>query len=656
MAGRDRQISSFDVFDTVLTRRVADRHALFLIVGRRALIAGLVSCPPNAFADARLEAEHKAFAQAGGPDSYVTLRTIHGELAPALGLDEKTVAALIDVELQVELDMLVEVPAGVAMVASAREAGREIMFVSDMYLPSGFLRDVLDRLGIIKEGETLLVSNDVARSKATGAMWGYIHNRYPNTPIAHCGSNPEGDGRRARRVGIRTLVLENFNPNRYEQKLSEYHEDTNGLSSQLAGASRIARLDPVEAGRQALVDVAAGVLAPLVIGNVLWAMQVAKRQGVEKLFFTGSEGKVLCDVAHILAAGAGYEGELVYIYGNPKAWSLASHTDANPVALDLLIPVGTGGGSTPRELLAKIGLTPEGAGEGFVEAFPQEGWDLPLSSQEALRWRQLVLTDPDLRAGVEHKVQEVRTLVLDYLNQVGVVTDASIGFVDLGTGESLFNSVSQVLVTIGHAPPAGFFFGFRSEPGSRSGPLWTQVRKEERGLGYLNTPGLLTFVKLACTNGHGSVVGYKRDNDGTIAPIFADDCKAAVMGWGLPVLHATVERVAEELRLEDVLVGSYSIDLRPVIVEVFELFWGAPTHAEASTWGAYPFDAEWVGHPVRGQLAARRWLHHALAPNPYQNWWSGGAKRLSGPLTRAALESRQGLRTALPRAKRLLAG
>lgn len=657
MAGRVQQISSFDIFDTVLTRRVADPRALFLVLGRRAYAAGLVTCSPHAFADSRRTAERQAFRNAGGLDSDVTLRTIHEELGDALDLSPDAVDALVEMEQQVELDYLVPLPAAITMVEAARERGREVIFISDMYLSSQFLRDVLDRHGIIQDGETILVSNEVGRSKVTGAMWNYVHNRFPNADIAHCGNDAVSDGRRARRVGVRTLILDDFNSNRYERKLEEYHGATDGLSSMLAGASRIARLDRVGPGDQSLIDVAAGVAAPFVIGNVLWTLQVAKKRGIKKLLFVARDGRVLCDIAELLAPSVGYEGEMIYVYGSRQAWCLASYSEINPAALDALIPIDTDAPATPRQILNRLDMAPEEAGRRYSAEFPAATWNRALSPVDARRLRQLFVDDLDLRGELERNAKNARVLVLDYLEQIGAVTDEPLGLVDLGTGASLFNALSGILATIGQEAPSGFYFGLRSAlSDSPFGRPMTYVRDEGRGLGYLSTPGLLTFVELACTAGHGSVIGYRRCDDGVVEPVFASDDNEPAVRWGLPLVHQTIRRVAEELRLEDVLIGSSSVDLRPAIVDVFEMFWNSPTRREAASWGAYPFEDGWGEHAVRNQLAARRWLYHALAPQPHRHWWTGGAKRLSGPLTRAAFDSRQSLRSSLPKAKRRLVG
>jgi len=48
-------ISTFDVFDTVITRAVVAPAAVYLLLGRRLSSVGLVNCTPEAFAHARAD-------------------------------------------------------------------------------------------------------------------------------------------------------------------------------------------------------------------------------------------------------------------------------------------------------------------------------------------------------------------------------------------------------------------------------------------------------------------------------------------------------------------------------------------------------------------------------------------------------------------------
>ncbi len=639
-----RTVASFDIFDTVITRRVAEPRAAFLLLGRRLFTLGEISSSAQAFAQARTQAEVRAFGNAGGLDSPVTLRDIYCELGNSLHWSEIKTERVYEHELELEDELLVVIPEGRNRVAAARAAGQVVAFVSDMYLPATYLQQLLVDRGLFEAGDRLIVSNEESASKASGKLWPIAMRELDTTPdrVHHVGNHPKSDGRSAKRAGLSAEVIDKFNPNRYEQALERHSFATDGLTSALAGASRIARLDPSEPGKEAVSDVAAGVVAPFVIGSLLWTLQVAKHEGLETLFFVARDGQLLCEVAEILAPSVGFTGNMTYLYGSRQAWSLASLTSLDEERLLALVPDSGDVEATPREILARLEIEPEEISVPLAHAgFHRATWARPLAPGNAATLRQLLQHDPDVVQLITERSKQARELALAYFEQVGAITNKPIGFVDLGTGATLFNSLGAILGSVGQAPPLGFYFGLRSHiPEVGFGKPLTYVRDEGESIGFIKTPGLLTMMELACTADHGSVRGYG-EVDGVVVPLFDEHGNEPVVEWGLPIVCQTVIRVAKELLLQPDLVGFEGIDVRPAILDVFNLFWSSPTKEEARVWGAYPFEDGWGEHSTRHPIAETRGVRDALRRQPYRHWWEQGASQLSGPVARTAFESRR---------------
>ena len=641
-------VATFDIFDTVITRRVGEPRSAFLLLGRRLCKQGLITCSAHVFATSRTAAEVRTFGNVGGLDSPVTLLDIYAELANALHWSPTQTAKIYEAELQLEAELLVPLPNGCALVAQARRSLQKVAFVSDMYLPSAYLETILRDLGIFEDGDVLIVSNEERASKATGKLWPIVIDRLDTAAerMHHAGNHPISDGRTARKAGLSTHVLDENNLNRYELALEAHCEATDGLTSALAGASRLARLDPPDPERRAVSDVSAGVVAPFVIGSLLWTLNVAKEEGLAELFFVARDGQLLRDVAEILAPKLGFTGKLTYLYGSRQAWSLAGLTETHADRLTAVVPDAGDIDATLRQVLNRLDIAPEEIALPLSRAgFHRATWGRPLAEGQAERLRDLLCDDPDLSLLVTHNAKRSRDLVLSYLEQVGAVTDQSIGFVDLGTGATLFNSLASILGSIGQEPPTGFYFGLRSKvPDVGFGRPRTYVRNEDEQIGFLRTPGLLTMVELACTADHGSVLGYKEEN-GIVVPDFDEGGNGPVVDWGLPIVCEIVRRVAEELVLTDDLVGNSGIDLRPAALDVFSLFWSSPTKEEARCWGSYPFEDGWGSESYRHPIAETRGVRDVARRQPYRHWWEEGASQLSGPVTRTAFESRRRAKT-----------
>ena len=111
------QVASFDVFDTVLTRRVGNPRSAFLLLGQRLANKGLIACSAEAFARHRTSAEVRSFRNAGGLDSTVDIDRIYAELGSSLRIAGSRLDKLIAEELDLESDLLVPLREGVDLLA-----------------------------------------------------------------------------------------------------------------------------------------------------------------------------------------------------------------------------------------------------------------------------------------------------------------------------------------------------------------------------------------------------------------------------------------------------------------------------------------------------------------------------------------------------------
>ena len=108
--------------------------------------------------------------------------------------------------------------------------------------------------------------------------------------------------------------------NRYEKLLDRRPAETHGFGARLAGASRLARLRARERGvAPAVADVAAGVVAPVLISYVLWLASQARERGLSRLYFVSGDGEILLEVARPLLAVLAPEVECRYLYGSRQS-------------------------------------------------------------------------------------------------------------------------------------------------------------------------------------------------------------------------------------------------------------------------------------------------------------------------------------------------
>jgi predicted HAD superfamily hydrolase len=198
--------SSFDVFDTVITRSVLRPKDVFYLMQQRleAQQADLPRCLRNCFWGARVWSEFMARRRSSSDD--ITLLNIYDTMVHLFGLDGVVKDYLMSLELSIESELLVPIDGAVELVAEARRSG-SVVFISDMYLPETFIRGILERFGLFLPGDRLYVSGELGQSKGSGRLFLHVLEDLDIIPsqMLHCGDNPVSDCRAPRAVGIRLL-------------------------------------------------------------------------------------------------------------------------------------------------------------------------------------------------------------------------------------------------------------------------------------------------------------------------------------------------------------------------------------------------------------------------------------------------------------------
>ncbi len=655
------QLVSFDVFDTLLTRPSGSPETLFLMLGRRLARRDLISSSAQTFAEQRCQAEARRFDNAGGLDSHVTLADILGELT--LGLDADPVALAAE-ELALEKALLRPLPDGVERLGEARSRGVRIAFVSDMYLPEPVLEDLLRSKGLMRDGDLLLVSNRYGASKRSGRLFEVLSSLtgVPPRAIEHHGNDAESDVRQPQRLGVTVRPFATGNPNRYERLLDAGAAQSDGLSAALAGASRLARNGRGElpAHERCIVDISAGVAAPMLIGFVLWVLRRAESAGVRRLYFVSRDGQLLLGVAKILAARIGLSIELRYLYGSRQAWRAPALDLTDAAAVDNVLPMRISGGAlesvSAQALFARFGVSPGCVASALAEAgIHEERWSAPLDEARVEAVRSMIRDDVAVRDRLLEAQAANRSLVVDYLRQEGFGDGTPSAIVDLGTGATLYSALADLLEGAGLSVPQAFYLGQRRDGVATLARLphrYLFDAREERG--FCRHSGLIGFLEAVCSADHGSVVGYRR-GDRRIEPVTATGGVEEVRQWGHDHVRDTVLATAAELLLDDDHVD-WRADVRASTMAAFEAFWLSPTAEEARVWSRFPFDDGWAGHPNWIRLAEPYALVDVLARGyPHRHWWHEAALAMSGAPVRRAFAMRAFAMKAAGRLRRELA-
>lgn len=656
---------TFDVFDTVLTRAVGDPRATFLVLGRRLVDKGVVTCSPPVYAAARARAEGAAIVNSGGP---VTLLRIHEEACAALGLDVATAGASAAIELDLERELSRVVPGAPMRLATARSGsvGGRLTFISDTPLPATFLVELLTAGGLWQEGDRCFSSADEGCDKRSGALFDRVAEALgvDTTALFHVGDDRLSDVGAAGTRGVRAEAAPGGRLNRYERLLEGESVVTDGVSSFLAGASRLARLEAAQRGTApAVADVASGVFAPTLVAYCLWLVQQCRTRRLRRLYFVARDGEVLCDVARLVFARLDPEVECRYLYGSRAAWHLPS---AAGRAADRPFADWVGDPGDPnltmRRLLRIVGLDLEEAAALGLPVDPARGDDR-MSWETRTRIVEALEDGPAGRA-VRAAAGRSLDLVVDYFEQEGLDEDIPTALVDTGWLGRTSRSFDAIGASAGHPPVAAFLYvGLERGTTAYGGAEMASRRvawlfDEDAGTG-LPRPilsNIYLLVETMCAGREGTTVGYRREGD-RVEPVLVSPENAPALAWGLDDVRAVVMAAAGHL-LDAVTPGG-EIDLRPACDALMRAFWQHPDRDEAKVWSSFPYDTDGtperqrsLAEPVRLRAVLEGARRRRIALRPRSSWL-GGTAGISGQPFRGLLTMRTTAQPKLDRARRV---
>jgi FMN phosphatase YigB (HAD superfamily) len=630
-------VRSFDVFDTLLTRKLGNPNAVFPVVAGWLADEGVLVGPVEAFAAARRRVEDRLGRLRGRPPKLAEIAT---ELAVLLGLPADAAGVIADAELRCERELVVAMPGAAGLVAEARALG-QVVFVSDTPLPESFIRELLEREELALPTDPVFASSDRGASKASGQLFDLVAPELGATPsdLKHHGDNEMADIAAARERGWDAQPMPAGRLNRYEHILESDAGASAGLTSWMAGASRLARLSAGTRGVDpAIAAVAAGVMAPMLVGYALWVAGQARARGIRRLYFVARDGEVMHHVARIVLAQVAPDLECRYLYGSRQAWIFPSIATSDEL-LDRWVTFRTD--FTARAAVARVGLSLEEArdltGLPFTDpSLPER----PLGADERRQLGEGLRRGPVLEL-IRLRARQQAENTAAYLAQEGFGDGVPSALVDAGWAGATAKAFDQLLASSGYPPVVHLFIGLQEGAEqvrqSEQPPeltAWLFDRHELRGADH-PMPGANVLFELLCAGTEGRLLGYDRDGV-RIVPRLERPTNDEVLGWGLPDVRRVVQE-AVEFSAPHLRPGDRGTDLSGVVTSVLSQFWMQPSSDEARAWGSFPWEEEtWppyypVAEPLTTTSVMTTLARRDGRIRRHNSWQAGTAALSSAP-------------------------
>lgn len=272
-------VVSFDIFDTLLMRRVLYPRDIFVIMGKQI---------SEGFDKQRTNVEMGLYREGKQPSIYDIYKHIDG-VSP-------------DIEIELESQYLIKREGMNVMLQYACEARKEIYLVSDMYLPGDVIKKILDGLEIHIGTDNILVSCNYGVSKSNG-LFDVLRSKAGAKRILHIGDNFEADIESAKRYGIDdTFHIESALSMLEDSYASEILKYDNTFPNRMLIGEFISKqlnnpfLFSETQGKILLTDtyeMAYSLIAPLIYCFFGWLTEKARELRLERILLSARDGFIL---------------------------------------------------------------------------------------------------------------------------------------------------------------------------------------------------------------------------------------------------------------------------------------------------------------------------------------------------------------------------
>ncbi len=494
------KLTSFDIFDTTLIRKCGLPENIFYLTAIK--LFGKDSIKISHFVFWRKQAENKAIARLRKKD--ITIVDIYSSFeSDYFGVD---VSSAIEAEKKTESENLSVNPEVLKIIEERRAKDQTICFISDMYLDSSYLKEVLKREGCIKDGESVYVSCEYKASKHDGSLYNIVKEELKPSIWMHYGDNEHSDVRMAMRQGIVGRPVDTSFTDTEKNVINNFRFNNDScVVSIIIGWLRWVR---ISMNNTPASEIASNFIAPVYISYVQYIFKTAKEKDIENLYFLNRDSYILYDIAKSMGCE---DVNINYLFVSRRSLILPAISSLSDEDFLNVFDGKTLVRKTVDGILSFIKTS-----RSELESY---GVEFEFNKIVSLEQEKEVL-DKILRSNfspvLKERVREEEELISEYFKQEKVIGDKRGAFVDVGwLGTSRLMS-NKILESCNAAPVEFFYLGVRADVLSmKYGEFYSYFRNPVRGL----TTVIENYFSLSP---YKSVLGYTK-SEGSIIPIFKDE-------------------------------------------------------------------------------------------------------------------------------------
>lgn len=328
-------IYSFDIFDTLITRSVANPFGIFHLmqyeINSNPIYNNCPSFVKKNFAVLRDIAErmYRSDKYIKLKKDEVTLDEIYKNFENLYLHDKNLIDLIKQLEIDIEFNNMVPINKNIQYIEKLVKDGYSVVLISDMYHSAKTIRSFLLKFNDIFKNIAIYTSCEYQLTKSSGKFYKFLKAQpdFEGKYWIHCGDNSYSD--------IKMAKLENIDAQHYmysgliqieKNMLSKY--DASAALHLLIGTAKNLRINNEE---NDVYKFAATYACPVLYQYVYWLIEESQKKNIKRLYFIARDGYILKLVADSIIEQLGIDIKTHYIYGSRIAWRVISEQNYSTI-------------------------------------------------------------------------------------------------------------------------------------------------------------------------------------------------------------------------------------------------------------------------------------------------------------------------------------
>lgn len=512
---------SYDIFDTLISRKVLEPRGIFYYVQERMrkdpegfpsyLTENYPQIRKNAEANVR-EYYNRSIVERDDERCEIQFCQIFRRMQDVFQISDGQVQKLMDWEMECELENVIPLEEQIEDLKMHIKDGEKVVLVSDMYLPEEFIRKMLEKADPLLATLPLYLSSSYGFQKSRKSLYLEIYRQcgrgYNFRKWIHTGDNGHSDQKMARAMNIITRKIEAVRFDEYETELVEQLGTYDGFLV-AAAMARFRAAHPYKRQRFAYE-----YISLLFVPYVRWALHSAVQNGDKTAYFISRDGHQLKRIADVIIEEDHLPIKAKYIYASRRTWRIPSFYDHIDVGF-----WGQGYGNMAKvnsykKLLQALDMEEE----DFRRIFPEFGDVTEETEIDLKKIREMTEIFKNSRKYEEFllaKAKEERVPVCAYLKQEMDVTEPFCVIEYWGRGYTQENFTRLWHDIKGEKEPVTFYYSRSTLPSDE----WN-IRKN-----FTTNPSSQAFIEsiFACIN-YKSIQEYEYMEEKWVPVMEPNEC------------------------------------------------------------------------------------------------------------------------------------